>query len=453
MYSLRRTLAVRYSATLFVALLAIATWAWIGTMRLLRSELDRGLAAETRLETAALATGRPLSIHAEIGDLSRYIDDINRFIVVRDSAGAILAANTPLAVDLPLDSGAFASARRGDPAWATHGWREHRLRSRFVPAPRGAPPRHAVVQVTAALEPLDAVARDVLFLMLGTVVLGTVATMYGAAWLARSSVRPVLQIAEEADAIAPGEVGQRITAHADVEELQALIRVINRMLERLDRALLAERRIIRDAGHDLRTPITAIQGEIEVALRRPRTADQYRTTLESVLGEVQHLGDIGEALMTLARLEAGELTPDRVPTDLLDLLRDVSAGLPVDGSHSITVEGKSVTAEVDPGLVRIALTQLVENALTHTPPGTPIRLRAVDNAAPKVIIEDDGPGVPPEALRHLFERFYRPDDARERRGAGLGLSVVAAVAEVHGGGVRAERGADGGLRVTVNFPS
>lgn len=452
MYSLHRTLAVRYSATMFVALLAIALWACIGTTRLLRDELDRSLLAGTRLETAALETGRPLSVQASIGAVDDFVREINRFVVARDSAGRVVSANTPLALDLPLDTAAFQAARRGRESWAApEHWHDHDLRSRYVPAPRGAPPRHAVVQVSASLAPLDHMARDIFFLMLGTVLLGTVATVYGASWLARSAVRPVLEIADEAEAVAPGRVGQRITAHGDVVEFQTLIRVLNRMLERLDRALLAERRIIRDAGHDLRTPITAIQGEVEVALRRERAAAEYRATLESVLGEVQHLGDISEALITLARLEAGELTPERIPTDLRDLLREVAAGAGGEDGHAITVEGDAVTAAVDPGLMRTAVVQLVDNAVTHTPPGTHVRLRAVDNGQPTVIIEDDGPGVPPEALRHLFERFYRPDDARERRGAGLGLSVVAAVAHVHGGRVRAERSGEHGLRVVMQL--
>lgn len=452
MYSLRRTLAVRYSVTMFVALLAIALWACVGTTRLLRGELDRGLLAASQLQTAILASGRPLSVQTDIATVPDYVARLNRFVVVRDSTGAIVSVNSPLAMDLPIDTAAFRAARDGQDAWAKHVWQDHALRSRFTPVPRGAPPRHAVLQVSASLAPLDAVTRDVLFLMLGTVVLGTVATMFGASWLARSSVQPVVQIAGQAEGIAPGEVGQRITVHGDVEEFQRLIAILNRMLERLDRALLAERRIIRDAGHDLRTPITAIQGEIEVALRRARTPAEYQRTLTSVLADVEHLANISQAMITLARLEAGELQPERVPTDLLHLTRAVAAAHAAwIQDHTVTVEGDAVSAAVDPGLVRIALTQLLDNALVHTPGGTHVAFRVTNGPAPEVIVEDDGPGVPPESLAHLFERFYRPDDARERRGAGLGLSVVAAVAHAHGGSVWAERTARGGLRVTLRL--
>ena len=353
MHSLRRTLAVRYSLTMFVALVAIALWAWVGTRRIVSGELAHQVTSAPRLEA--------------VGPPAAHID------------------------------------------------------------------------------------RQVLFFMLGTVVLGTVATAFGASWLARSAVQPVTQIAEQAEGIAPGAAGQRITAHGDVAEFQTLIGVLNRMLERLDRAWLAERRIVRDVGHDLRTPLTAMQGEIEIALRRARKPDEYRAVLRSVLDEAEHLSRISEALIALARFDAGDLVPQRAVTDLVALAHDVASRC-TGPEHFVTVTGAPVEATVDPDLVRIALMQLVENAVVHTPPGTRVVIRTADElGVPTVAVEDDGPGLPTDARAHLFERFYRADEARARRGAGLGLSLVAAIMGAHGGTAQAAERDGRGLRITLRF--
>ena len=133
MYSLRRTLAVRYSLTMFLALLGIALWALGGTTRLLRAELERGISAATQIEAAVLATGRPLASETGIGDVARFVERLNRFIVARDTTGRIVSANTPLAASLHLDSAAFRRAREGASAWADIAWEGHTLRAHFIP--------------------------------------------------------------------------------------------------------------------------------------------------------------------------------------------------------------------------------------------------------------------------------------------------------------------------------
>ena len=138
------------------------------------------------------------------------------------------------------------------------------------------------------LNPLQEAIREVLFLMLGTVFLGAVATAIGAGWLAQTSVMPVLEITAQARSVQPG-VPRRITAHADTQEFAGLVDVLNDAFERLERAFDAQRRMITDAAHDLRTPLTAMRGEAEIALRGERTPDEYRHTLQSMLEEVDQL--------------------------------------------------------------------------------------------------------------------------------------------------------------------
>jgi len=456
MQSLRRTLSVRFAFTMFTALFVIALWAFLGARRVLRSELDRGLAAAAHIESAVLVIGHTLPPIPSRSDPEAF-QEVNRFAIARDPAGHVLSVNTPIAREMPYDSAALAAARRDTVAWSTQRWRGEQLRSVYLAVAHDAPGDDRVIQVAASLGPLEGAARTMFLLMLGTVALGTVAATLGAGWLSRSATAPVAQIAAQAAAVAPGAVGQRITAHAEVEEFNRLVGVLNGMLERLDRGMLAQRRIIADVGHDLRTPITAMHGEVEVALRHPRDPEHYQRVLRSLLEEIDHLGTISDTLLLLARIEAGELAPQRASTDLGDLVASaVRRTQQRVSDHPVAYPLPEVAIEsvsVDRNMVGLVLDHLLDNAVRHTPPETPVRVILTgETDAVSVSIEDEGPGVPAETLPHLFERFYRGDAARGRGGAGLGLTVAAAIIAAHGGTISASPGNGRGLRVTVRLP-
>ncbi|NIM49786.1 MAG: HAMP domain-containing protein [Gemmatimonadales bacterium] len=457
MYSLRRTLAVRFSLTIFVALLFIALWAYLGAQRVLRRELDRSLAAAAQLQSAALAAGLPIAVHTEPARMDEFIDMVNRFVAVRNAETTVVASNTYLAFDLPLDEASFERALTGEQVWTTQNWGRNRVRSFYGPAPAENRTDEAVVQVSASLRPLAAASREVLFLLLGTVLLGTVATALGAGWLAGSSVAPVEEITQQAEGIQAGPVDQRITAHADVDEFAGLVKVLNGMLQRLDRAFESQRRMIADAGHDLRTPLTAMRGQLEVALRGERHPDAYRSTLNSVLEEVDHLISISDSLVLLARLDAGELALDRVDTDVAAIVDGATghARARADGREiRFTGPTSDATAAVDAQMLSVVINQLLDNCIKHTPPDTRVQATVTADATDvTVTVEDDGPGLPAEVLPHLFEHFYRSDAARSRTGAaGLGLTVAAAIVDAHGGTIEAAGSALGGLRVTLRLP-
>lgn len=457
MYSLSRTLAVRFSLTLFVALFLIASWAYVGAQRTLRSELDRGLAAAFELSAAPLAANRPLPVQPAALEWEPFVRRINRFVAVRDAAGGIVETNTALAADLPLNRESFARARAGARVWTTQQWKGKPMRALYGPAPPVGRSEGAVIQVAASLAPLKAAGAEIVVFLVGVLLLGTGATAVGAGWLARRSVHPVQEIADQAGALRPGTVGHRITAHADVAEFHGLIEVLNRMLERLDRGLESERRLVRDVAHDLRTPLTAMRGELELALRGERDTETYRRVLASVLEEVDHLASITEALLLLARIESGELAPEREPTDVTALVRSAAArmGGRAD-AHRLQFRGPGAvaTADADRYMLSVLVEQLLDNAVRHTPPGTDVEVAVRDGPDQvAIVVEDSGPGLPPELLPHIFERFYRGDTARSRgSGPGLGLSIAAAITEAHGGSIVAGTGARGGLRINITLP-
>ncbi len=456
MQSLRRTLAVRYSATLFVALLLIALWAYLGTQRILRRELDRDLAAVAQLELALIAAGLPLPAQPEVDSFDRFVETVNRFVVLRDGTGTLVAHNTPYAGMLAADRDMIARAAAGEWVWTSTSLGGRAFRSVYVaaPSPDG---EDLIVQVAASLLPHHRATALILLFMLGTVVLGTVATVFGARWMAGSAVAPVAEITHEADAITPMARGQRITAHAHVAEYHGLVRVLNEMLERLDQGREAQRRIIADVGHDLRTPITAMHGEIEIALRSDRSTDEYRRVLASVLEEVERLTSISDSLILLARLETGQLVPERQPTNLTMLVAQaVHRVRGREGGYTVVLQNASGdhAGEVDRSMVGLAVDHLLDNVTKHTRPGTTAHVTVSSSPTDVTIaVEDDGLGLPDDLLPHLFERLYRGDAARTRAGgAGLGLTIAAAIADAHEGTIHAARSRYGGLRIALQLP-
>ncbi|UCG85245.1 MAG: hypothetical protein JSW71_15065 [Gemmatimonadota bacterium] len=458
MRSLRRTLAVRFSLTTFLALLLISLWAFLGTHYSLSRQIDESLKSTLQLEAATLAARLPVVFQPGSNDLDTFVRQVNRFITVRDSAGNALSANTVFAVNLPVDSARLRQALSGEHVIASQSWSGHRIRSLYAAAPAGSVGGAAVIQVAASLQPLGEVERRIFSLMLGTVLLGTAATMVGASWLARVAVAPVAAVTAQAEAITPGSMGNRITAHADVAEFKGLVGVLNQMLERLDGAYQQQRRIIADLGHDLRTPLTALRGELEVALRSERTTQEYQAVLESCLEEVEHLSSIGDSLVLLARIEAGDLQPQLAPTDLADLAADAVRRIQSRSEgRSITLHGAGgagADAMVDQKMIGLVLDHLLFNTLQHTPVKTRVDVTVSSSVrSVQITVADDGPGISDDLLPHLFERLYRADQARTRStGAGLGLTISAAIMEAHNGSIRAARSEFGGLQITLDFP-
>ena len=455
--SLRRTLAVRYSLTMAVALLGIALWAYLGMKRTLGEQLEQSIHSTFELQSFDLVDHQRITASPTPLEPAAFVRQINRLVVVRDSSGRVIQTNSELAREIALDSAGFRRALRGERSIRTGPWRGSTIQVLSGPVAPGSPPEAAMLEVAVSLAPLEATSRWVLHRMLATALLGSLATLAGAWWLARSALAPVAEIAGQAETIRGTPPGVRITVHAHVEELQGLVRVLNAMLDRLERAYEWHRRMIRDLGHDLRTPITTMRAGIEVSLAARRTPDQYREVLGSTLEEVDRLALISDALSLLGRLETGELT---AALRLIDL-RSVAAAAVARareriGGHRIEFRQppNPVTAPADIRLLALALDQLLDNAMRHTPPDTPIEL-ALSQSDGRVVlaVEDGGPGVPDEVLSHLFERFYRADAARGREGGpGLGLTVVAAIAELHHGRVVAERGRVTGLRVRLELP-
>jgi len=314
--------------------------------------------------------------------------------------------------------------------------------------------RFAATMAVGVLAAVAAVSYGSHRLLLGVVLLVTGATFVGAWWLAGSAVHPVCEITEQATRIEAGTLDQRIVAHADTDEYRGLVAVLNRMLERIDAAFKSQRRLTADVSHELRSPLTVLRGEIEVALRSERSAGDYQHVLRSALEEIARLTAMSDDLLLVTRADAGLVAARAAPTDVHAMIRGALERM----GARIEERALTVRTELDPGLGCVALDptltrrlldELLDNAVKFAPVGGLVVVTTT--AAGRTLhlaVENSGSPLVPDEMAHLFEPFYRADQARTRgTGTGLGLALAAAVTRLHGGSIRAVNVPGGGVRL------
>jgi two-component system, OmpR family, sensor kinase len=271
----------------------------------------------------------------------------------------------------------------------------------------------------------------------------SIAVLLTGAWLtsrlSRRALQPVHAMAELATQISERDLRQRVDTRAADAELKDLTQVFNRMLARLEGSFEAQRTFTAEASLELRAPLTLMRSELERALRRNRSVDDYREVLRWALQDVDHMGRLVDQLLVLTRADAGTLRPIRKPVDVADFLFESAArwerGARSKGV-SLEVEAPaSGSVLADPTLLRRVMDGLLDNAVRHAPSSTTISLSAKRNGRTLDIdVADEGAGIPDELRPRLFTRFARADDERTARGgAGLSLAVGAAIAHAHGG--------------------
>jgi two-component system heavy metal sensor histidine kinase CusS len=296
--------------------------------------------------------------------------------------------------------------------------------------------------------------RNLLLAILPTVFVG----LLGGYVLTWRGFRPLREMTRTVRGIAPGHLGERISVTALPAELRVVADAFNGVLDRLEVAFSRLDQFAADVAHELRTPVHNLRGGIEVALGQERTADDYRLALIAALNEADRLGRLVDRLLFLAQAEDPRQEVRREPTDVgeeLSEIREFFAPVAAESGVAVRVVAREgPTFPLDRALFQRAVSNLVGNALAHTPTGGEVRLTAEeDPAGLRVTVADTGTGILPEDVPHLFDRFFRSRAARASgRGVGLGLAIVRRVAELHGGGVTVESEPGRGTIVRMSFP-
>jgi signal transduction histidine kinase len=321
----------------------------------------------------------------------------------------------------------------------------------------------ALLQLSVATTPIDqSIATTRLMLIVGMLAALAIA-MALTLPLINLALRPLVEMERASQRIAAGALSLRLTEPAARDEIGRLARAFNKMVAQLEAAFARQERFVADVSHELRTPLTGLGGGLEMLLLGAANEDEEAThrLMNGMYAEVERMQRLVADLLALARLDEGRLKLRLITVEVAPLLADICAQM------QSQVHCQSLTYQVPPGLpalrgdadqLRRVLLNLVENALKFTPPDGRVELIAANEQQGWVtlVIQDTGAGIPPEALPHVFERFYRVDPARTRQssqigGSGLGLSLARELVEAHGGTIAISSSVGQGTTVTLRL--
>lgn len=419
----------------------------------LRGEIDRHLADVALSEVGALrgedAEEFPRLLLGRLDRPEGGIDNSRLEAQLLSGDGSLLAATEGLSgTDGLVREGGLVRVASGVPVYgdATIDGTSYR----FIGASVDDQSERIVV-VAAPIQAVTEAERALLALYGPTAVIGVILAAVAGWWIARKSLTPLRHMAAEAEAIGALDLSQRLPAPPTADDIGRLGVTLNHMLDRLDAALQRERQLTAEVSHELRTPIAIIRAELEL-LRAHLTDEALKGGVESALEEVDRITGAIEDILLLARAEAGARVDRPEPVDLGKLAQVVA------GRFSSLASARGVgletagTAEIDGderGIER-AVSNLIDNSLRHIPQGGTVEIVVQQQGTGALLtVRDSGPGVPVEELGTMFDLYTR---SGPRRGAaGLGLSIVAAVAASHGGNVQARNRPEGGLEVTVEL--
>lgn len=465
--NIRLRLILWYTAILFFILLIFSVAVYIGLTRSLLVSVDNHLQREVGeiLGNLNFEAGEDDEAEREAGE-----DGAGIKLSYTPEEGVywrILDANAqPL-----VDPGHFENASF-DPAVLTAGHTQFEYATlagnvpiRLYTAPFVIEQQGAgILQVAESYRHIQEVQQQLVLLLALGIPFTLLAASAGGWFLASSALNPIDRITRAADQISARDLHQRLHLDLPNDEVGRLAATFDRMLARLDDAFERQRRFIADASHEMRTPLTILKGDVEVALNRPRTVQEYRETLELVNDTTDRLTSVVHELFLLARADNNQFPLQSESLDLASLLtREVSKLLPraVKGGIALNLDvPDELVIEGDPAKLSRLFMNLIDNAIKYSDSGDEVRVTALAGPAEAcVAIADTGPGIPAEHLPHLFERFYRIDKARSRQttdangsGAGLGLSIAQWLAQIHGGRIEVESQVGEGATFRVWLP-
>lgn len=449
-------LTLWYTAILCLILAIFSAAVYIGLTRSLLATLDNQLQREVgeiignmKLESKAEGEkaddDREKDDSKQAGEIEielKYIPEEGVFWRVLDAQGRPL-----------IDPGYFEGASF-DPAVITAGHTQFEYASlanntpiRLYTAPFVIEQQGAgVVQVAESYRHIQEVQRQLLLLLAFGIPFILLAASLGGWFLAANALAPIDRITRAARQISADDLHQRLNLKLPNDEVGRLAATFDQMLARLEDAFERQKRFIADASHEMRTPLTILKGDVEVALNRPRSAAEYRETLEMVNQTTDRLAALVEELFLLARAENQQFPLQLECFNLSELLAKEVANLrprAVKKNIALRLDAPDrLPIEADRAKVARLLINLLDNAIKYSNAGDAIDVTAgIHNGQVRIAVADTGPGIPAEHLPRLFERFYRVDKARSRltaevdgsSGAGLGLSITDWLAKVHGG--------------------
>jgi two-component system, OmpR family, heavy metal sensor histidine kinase CusS len=453
---LRARITAWYFAVLVVA---FASFAWI-------SDLGFQHSIETTVNDASRANLESIQhvlVRAAPKGLAEVQDELNELAGLW--AGASVLEVSDAAGNLIFQSPPFKNPYGADHPASNNGitfvttnldYVQYRMATRYIDV------GGQVFRVRAAVptEPFDQALDRFRRILKETLPFLVILASLAGYWLSGRALDPVNAIIQTARGVGVQNLSSRLAVPPANDELRRLSETLNAMLARLEASVKRLTQFTADASHDLRTPIALIRASAELSLRRPRTEDQYRETLSRILATSEETTHLIENLLTLARADAGASELHFEDIDLVPRLERISeeAGILAAGK-GIEVTSEFATGPIrvsaDPAALERLLLIVVENAVKYTPNRGKIAMSLANGSgSARIEIRDSGIGISEKDLPHIFERFYRADQARSREpgGSGLGLAIARWIVDLHGGLIEAESKLGGGSVFKISLP-
>ena len=460
--SLQFRITAWYAGLLTGTLIVFGASVYLGLERYLDWTLQRTLVAECRAISTQLLSQLPAKdtawLESEINEA--YAPEVNGLFirVVHQNVGVVYLSGAPKDGTFDPWRIPFPSDREMDGPRKLQFGSGNRLliNSMTLTTPDG---NRFTVESGAPYHQIEVVLHGLLLTFAIYMPFVVSLAVAGGYWLMRRSLQPVDEITKRAEGITSTNLSERLPVIRSGDELERLSMSLNRMIERLDNAFEHINRFSADASHELRTPLTILQLELEGIAQNHRGDPALGDQIGSALDETHRMSRIVESLLTISRLDAGEVKMDKSRLDLAELAASTA------GEMRLLAEEKSIGLRIHAGSgvhvvgdrVRLqqVIVNLIDNSIKYTQVGGMIEVRVGREGNSAVLeVSDDGPGIPAHALPHVFERFYRADKARSRAsgGAGLGLSIVKAICAAHNGEINVSSQEGRGSSFRVELP-
>ena len=460
--TLRVRLTLWYGTALALILIIFSTVLYVMTARSLRDAVDQSLE-----ETAATAVRAleergflPLVDEGELMSQFPELARIDKFFQIFSPSGTITIRSPNVKQhEMPLSRQALEVASSGHSLFESAKYpKEPPLRLISVPIVyRGS--LLYIIQVGTTMDSVEHTLNRLLLVLLVSMPVALAVSLAGGWFMAGRALRPVDAITLAAQRIAEGDLTQRLTASASVDEIGRLAKTFNDMIDRLEVSFRQIRQFSSDASHELRTPLTVMRGETELALRRPRELEDYKAVIESNLEEIDRMTHIVDELLFLSRADMGEVKMEHLPVPLDALIEDVQRqALLLGQERDVQVVLTSTAPTVVSGdelRLRELLLNLVDNAIKYSHSGGTVEMAlTIEEEKARLSVTDHGIGIAEVDRPQIFNRFYRTDNARAhtKKGTGLGLAICSWIAESHHGHIEVQSKIGEGATFTVWLP-
>lgn len=458
---IRWRLTLLYGGMLFLILVVFSSGVYIYFRNSLQKSIDTKIKSIGDVLSSSMSDKNDPSI---FGNFERYLENVlgrkpkGKFIQIIDSSGRIGAKTSDIeAQTLPTSFETLERALSGEVVYETI--EATKPRHRLVTIPILDNKRvTSIVQVGTSLEDFDETMKRLLIIMVIGVPFSLGVILWIGYFMAKKSLRPVDQIRRTAVKISVSNLDERIDIGPRKDELGKLAQTFNEMIGRLKDAFQRINQFSVDVSHELKTPLTILKGETEVALRKERNAEEYRRILHSHLEEIDWMTRIIDDLLLLSKADAGEVVLNVDEIDFRDLIVDVYMNTRLLAQQKQIDFGLGDVSDTklrgDEVKLRRMLLNVVENGIKYTQRGGSVEISsAVNDGYVRVSVKDTGIGIAEEDIRYIFDRFYRADRSRKREsGSGLGLSISKWIAEAHKGSIEVTNNTPSGSLFSIKLP-